>query len=231
MLPTFFLQAATNLESIVNPTTTETVTETSILDLLMNGGPVMIPLGILLFITIYLLIERYLTISKASKIDPAFMKNIRDYVVNGNLEAAKTLAKTSQTPLARLIEKGVLRIGRPLEDIRTSIENTGKIEVAKMEKGLAALATIAGAAPMLGFLGTVAGMINAFRAIAAAESAVTPSLLAGGIYEAMITTLAGLVVGLLAYLGYNSLTVMVENIVYKMEASSVEFIDLLQEPA
>jgi len=231
MLPSFFLQAATNLESIVNPTTTETVTETSVLDMLMNGGPVMIPLGILLFITIYLLIERYLTISKASKIDPTFMNNIRDYVVNGNLEAAKTLAKSSQMPLARLIEKGVLRIGRPLEDIRTSIENTGKIEVAKMEKGLAALATIAGAAPMLGFLGTVAGMINAFRAIAAAESAVTPSLLAGGIYEAMITTLAGLVVGLLAYLGYNSLTVMVENVVYKMEVSSVEFIDLLQEPA
>jgi biopolymer transport protein ExbB len=231
MSSSFFLQAATNLESIVNPATSETVTETSVLDLLMNGGPVMIPLGILLFITIYLLIERYLTISKASKIDPAFMNNIRDYVVNGNLEAAKTLAKTSPTPLARLIEKGVLRIGRPLEDIRTAIENTGKIEVAKMEKGLAALATIAGAAPMLGFLGTVAGMINAFRAIAAAESAVTPSLLAGGIYEAMITTLSGLVVGLIAYLGYNTLTVMVENVVYKMEVSSVEFIDLLQEPA
>lgn len=231
MWNTFLLQAATDINSIVNPETTETVTEASVLDLLMKGGPVMVPLGILLFITIYLLIERYLTISKAGKIDPQFMNNIRDYVTNGNLEAAKTLAKTSPTPQARLIEKGVLRIGRPLDDIRTAIENTGKIEVAKMEKGLAALATIAGAAPMLGFLGTVAGMINAFRAIAAAESAVTPSLLAGGIYEAMITTLGGLVVGLIAYLAYNALTVMVENIVYKMEVSSVEFIDLLQEPA
>jgi biopolymer transport protein ExbB len=118
-----------------------------------------------------------------------------------------------------------------LDDIRASIENTGKLEVARMEKGLAALATISGAAPMLGFLGTVSGMINAFRSIAAAESAVTPSLLAGGIYEAMITTLAGLVVGLIAYLGYNALTVMVENVVYKMEVSSVEFIELLQDPA
>jgi biopolymer transport protein ExbB len=130
-----------------------------------------------------------------------------------------------------MIEKGVLRIGRPLDDIRASIENTGKLEVARMEKGLAALATISGAGPMLGFLGTVTGMINAFRAIASAESAITPSLLAGGIYEAMITTVAGLVVGLIAYLGYNALTVMVENVVYKMEVSSVEFIELLQEPA
>jgi biopolymer transport protein ExbB len=227
---TYFLQTTTGIDSL-GTTATETVNQQSVLDLMMNGGPVMIPLAILLFITIYLLIERYLTINKASKIDPAFMNNIRDYVLKGNLEGAKSLARATQNPLARMIEKGVIRIGRPLEDIKSSIENTGKLEVAKMEKGLAALATIAGAAPMLGFLGTVAGMINAFRAIASAESAVTPSLLAGGIYEAMITTLAGLVVGLIAYLGYNALTVMVENVVYKMELSSVDFIELLQEPA
>ncbi len=230
MMHTFLLQATTGLDSL-GATPTETVEQQTVLDLMMNGGPVMIPLAILLFITIYLLIERYLTINKASKMDPAFMNNIRDYVMNGNLEGAKSLAKATQNPLARMIEKGVIRIGRPLDDIKSSIENTGKLEVAKMEKGLAALATIAGAAPMLGFLGTVAGMINAFRAIASAESAVTPSLLAGGIYEAMITTLAGLVVGLIAYLGYNALTVMVENVVYKMEVSSVDFIELLQEPA
>lgn len=228
MMHFFLLQANTAIDSLPSA---EAVQQQTVLELLMKGGPVMIPLGILLFITIYLLIERYLTINKASKIDPSFMNNIRDYVIHGNLEAAKTLAKSTQNPLARMIEKGVLRIGRPLDDIRASIENTGKLEVARMEKGLAALATISGAAPMLGFLGTVSGMINAFRSIAAAESAVTPSLLAGGIYEAMITTLAGLVVGLIAYLGYNALTVMVENVVYKMEVSSVEFIELLQDPA
>lgn len=228
MMHLFLLQA--NTPADVLPTA-EVIQQQTVLELMMKGGPVMIPIGILLFITIYLLIERYLTIHKASKIDPAFMNNIREYVIHGNLEAAKSLAKSTQNPLARMIEKGVLRIGRPLDDIRTSIENTGKLEVARMEKGLAALATISGAGPMLGFLGTVTGMINAFRAIASAESAITPSLLAGGIYEAMITTVAGLVVGLIAYLGYNALTVMVENVVYKMEVSSVEFIELLQEPA
>lgn len=231
MLYSFFLQSMPVVtDSISNPTT-PIIKEESIFDLMLKGGPVMIPLAVLLFITIFLLIERYLTISKAGKMDPNFMKNVRDYVLNGNLESAKTLAKSTTSPTARMIEKGVMRIGKPLDDIHAAIENVGKLEVAKLEKGLAALATIAGAAPMLGFLGTVTGMVNAFRAIASIEGAVTPSMLAGGIYEAMITTVAGLVIGLLAYLGYNALTVMVENIVYKMEASSMEFIDLLQEPA
>jgi len=203
----------------------------TLLQFFMKGGPLMIPLILLFIISLYIIIERALTLSKLDKMDPNFMNNIKDYVSNGNLEAARSLAKNTQTPVARLIDKGLKRLGKPLDNISSSIENTGKLEISKMEKGLATLATIAGAAPMLGFLGTVTGMINAFRAIAASQTAVTPSMLASGIYEAMITTVTGLVIGIIAYLAYNFLITKVEGIVYKMEASSVEFIDLLQEPA
>lgn len=231
MFQPFFLQVSAPVTDSLPSAITAAESSETVFDLMLKGGPVMIPLAILLFATIFLLIERYLTISKAGKMDPNFMRNIRDAVLQGNLESAKTLARTTTSPTARMIEKGILRIGKPLDDIHAAIENVGKLEVAKLEKGLAALATIAGAAPMLGFLGTVTGMVNAFRSIANSETVITPALLASGIYEAMVTTVAGLVIGLLAYLGYNALTVMVENIVYRMEASSMEFIDLLQEPA
>lgn len=204
---------------------------TSLIDILMKGGVLMIPLGILLIVAIYIFIERYLTIKKASKIDPNFMNNIRDYVMNGNLSAAKTLCKNTDSPIAKMIEKGLLRIGKPLRDIEVAIENTGKLQIFKMERSLVVLATISGAAPMLGFLGTVLGMIGAFFNIADAGGSADPSMLANDIYQALVTTATGLGIGILAYIGYNTIVSMVEKVVYKMEATSVEFIDLLQEPS
>lgn len=199
--------------------------------LVMKGGIVLIPIAILSVIAIYIFIDRYLAIKKASKIDNSFMLNIKDYVANGNFEAAKSLARNTDSPIARMVEKGVLRIGRPLQDITTSIENVGRLELYKLEKKLPALATISGAAPMLGFLGTVTGMIRAFYNMASAGNNVNPGMLAGGIYEAMITTAAGLAVGIVAFVCYNLLISMVEKVVHQMEATTVEFIDLLQEPA
>lgn len=199
--------------------------------LVMRGGIVLIPIAILSVIAIYIFIDRYLAIKKASKIDNSFMLNIKDYVANGNFEAAKSLARNTDSPIARMVEKGVLRIGRPLQDITTSIENVGRLELYKLEKKLPTLATISGAAPMLGFLGTVTGMIRAFYNMASAGNNVNPGMLAGGIYEAMITTAAGLAVGIVAFVCYNLLISMVEKVVHQMEATTVEFIDLLQEPA
>lgn len=199
--------------------------------LVMKGGIVLIPIAILSIIAIYIFIDRYMAIKKASKIDNSFMLNIKDYVANGNFEAAKSLARNTDSPIARMVEKGVLRIGRPLQDITTSIENVGRLELYKLEKKLPTLATISGAAPMLGFLGTVTGMIRAFYNMASAGNNVNPGMLAGGIYEAMITTAAGLAVGIVAFVCYNLLISMVEKVVHQMEATTVEFIDLLQEPA
>ena len=220
------LQAAN--ESLAEEAVKETY---NVLELVLKGGIVLIPIALLSIIAIYIFAERYSTIKKASKVDPKFMLNIKDYVANGNIEAAKTLSKNTDTPIARMIEKGVLRIGKPLQDINVAIENVGKLEIFKLEKKMATLATIAGAAPMLGFLGTVLGMIKAFYNISSAGNNIDPGMLAGGIYEAMITTAAGLAVGIIAYVCYNLLVAMVEGVVHQMEATSVEFIDLLQEPA
>lgn len=220
------------LQSIDTGTGEEVARESiQLFDLLLKGGVVLIPIGILSIIAIYIFVERYLTIKKAARIDPKFMLNIKDYVVNGNIEAAKTLARNTNSPIARMIEKGVLRIGKPLQNISVAIENVGKLEIYQLEKSLATLATIAGAAPMIGFFGTVMGMIKAFFNISQAGQNVNTNMLAGGIYEAMITTAAGLAVGILAFIGYNLLVALVEKVVYQMEATSVEFIDLLQEPA
>ena len=204
--------------------------KTTLVDLAIKGGVVMIPIGVLFVLAIYLFIERWLTIRKASRVDKNFMRNIRDYVVTGNIEAARMLCKNTDTPIARMIEKGVLRIGKPLKNIEVAIENVGKLEIYKMEKNLATMATISGAAPMIGFLGTVTGMIRAFFQLASNDNVVASDL-AGGIYEAMITTAAGLAVGIIAYIAYNLLVALVEKVVYNMEATSVEFMDLLQEPA
>lgn len=203
----------------------------SILELAMKGGLFLVPIILLSFAAIYLFVERYITITRAGKIDNAFMQNIRDYVVNGNIAAARDLCKKTNTPVARMIDKGISRIGKPLKNIEVSIENVGKLEVFKLEKGLAVLATIAGAAPMIGFLGTVTGMIRAFFEMANAGKNIEVDVLAGGIYEALITTAAGLIVGIVAFIAYNLLVSMVDKVVHRMEASSVEFIDLLQEPA
>ncbi len=204
--------------------------KTSLIDLALKGGIVIIPIVILFIAALYIFFERWFTIRKASKVDPNFMRNIRDYVTTGNIEAARMLCKNTDTPIARMIEKGVMRIGKPLKNIEVAIENVGKLEIYQMEKNLATMATISGAAPMIGFFGTVTGMIRAFFELASNDNVVASDL-AGGIYEAMITTAAGLAVGIIAYIGYNLLVSLVEKVVYNMEATSVEFMDLLQEPA
>lgn len=198
--------------------------------LVMAGGPLMIPLLICSIIAIYIFVERLLTINRANVSSDSFMGKIKELVVRGDINGAKILCAQHDTPVARMIEKGVSRIGSPLKNIEASIENVGKIEVFRLEKNLSVLATIAGAAPMIGFLGTVIGMVSAFIAIAQEEGSVSPKLLADGIYTAMVTTVAGLVVGIIAYLGYNYLVTRVSKVVHKMEYSSIEFIDLLQEP-
>ncbi len=203
----------------------------SVIELLIAGGWLMIPMGILSFISIYIFSERYFTIHKASRIDERFMPSIRDYVVNGNIQAALALCKQNDAPVARMIEKGITRIGKPLKSIEVAIENVGKLEVYKLEKGLPILATISGIAPMIGFFGTVVGMIQAFFAMANAGNNIDVSLLSGGLYVALITTAAGLAVGIPAYFGYNFLMSRVDKVVNKMEVIAVEFIDLLQEPA
>jgi len=203
----------------------------SLIDMAFKGGWLMIPLFLLSILTVYLFGERWWAIRKASQIDENFMRNIHDYVHEGKIKAAVNLCQSQETPIARLIEKGIERIGRPLTDIQTAVENTGNVEVARLEKGLPFLATIAGGAPMIGFLGTVIGMIQAFYNMSQAGNNLDITLLSGGIYTAMVTTVAGLIVGIAAYFGYNFLVARIDNIVYKMESYTIEFMDLLHEPA
>lgn len=219
------------LAQIVTETPATAVDQTiSLWELSMAGGPLMIPLVICSFIAVYIFVERLRTINKANVSSDAFMGKIKELVVKGDINGAKILCSQHDTPVARMIEKGVARIGSPLKNIEASIENVAKIEVFRLEKNLSVLATIAGAAPMIGFLGTVIGMVGAFIAIAQEEGSVSPKLLSAGIYEAMITTVGGLIVGIIAYLGYNFLVTRVSKVVHRMEYSSIEFIDLLQEP-
>ncbi|MEN2283449.1 MotA/TolQ/ExbB proton channel family protein [Algoriphagus sp. SE2] len=200
-----------------------------LLDLLIKGGYMMVPLYLLFILAIFIFFERLITLKKASKTSSSLMDQIRVLVQGGKIEKAKMLCAGEKTPVANMIAKGIERIGSPLKNIEVSIENVGKIEIYKLEKNLNLLATVSGAAPMIGFLGTVAGMIQAFIAIAQEEGMVSPKLLSEGIYEAMITTAAGLVVGILAYLGYNYLVSQVSKLVHNMEYTTVEFIDLLQD--
>ncbi len=202
----------------------------SVIELLVKGGYMMLPLVILSIIAIYIFVERLLTIKQESKTPDGFTDQIKENVLKGSIKEAILLCKQTDTPVARMLEKGLARIGSPLKNIEVSIENVGKIEVYRLEKNLSYLATISGAAPMIGFLGTVTGMIQAFIAIAQEEGAVSPKLLSSGIYEAMVTTASGLVVGILAYLAYNYLVTRVQKLVHRMEYSAIEFIDLLQEP-
>jgi len=190
----------------------------------------MIPIAICSVVAIYILFERIMTINKAGKSPDSFMDKIKDMVVRGDVNGARALCSQYDTPIARMIEKGLSRIGSPLKNIEASIENMAKIELFKLEKNLSVLATIAGAAPMMGFLGTVLGMVQAFISIAQEEGTISPKLLSNGIYEAMITTVAGLIVGIIAYLSYNFLVTRVSKLVHKMEYSSIEFMELLQEP-
>jgi biopolymer transport protein ExbB len=202
----------------------------SVIDLLLNGGWAMIPLVLLSLMAVYIFVERLLTIKRASKTPNQFIEKIKSLVLNGDVNGARLLCSQTDTPVAKMIEKGISRIGSPLKNIEVSIENVGKIEIYKLEKNLSLMATISGAAPMIGFLGTVTGMIKAFISIAQEEGSVSPKLLSEGIYEAMITTAAGLFVGILAYLMYNYLVAQVQKVIHNMEYSSIDFIDLLQEP-
>ncbi len=190
----------------------------------------MIPILVLSIVAVYIFVERVRMINGASKTPDEFMSQIRQQVEKGDVNGAKMTCQQHDSPVARMIEKGIARIGSPLKNIEVSIENVGKIEIFKLEKNLSLLATISGAAPMLGFLGTVIGMIQAFISIAQEEGSVSPKLLSEGIYTAMVTTAAGLFVGILAYLGYNYLVTRVQKVIHKMEFNSVDFIDLLQEP-
>lgn len=221
---TLFLQA-TDIER-----TTESI---SMLDLMFSGGTVgiiivMVEL-VLSVIALYIFIERYLTIKKSGQVDQNFMNNIRANVSAGNIQAARTLCQNTDTPVARMVEKGLARIGKPLRDIDAAIENVGNLEVFKLEKNLSTLASIAGAAPMIGFLGTVTGMILAFFNMAQQQN-VTPQSLADGIYQALITTALGLIIGIFAFITYNLLVARVEKVIYQMERYTTEFMDLLQEP-
>lgn len=206
----------------------------SIMELIMGGGIggqlIMLTLFILSIIASYIFLERFSAIRKATKLDVNFMNNISDQVLNGKLEAATILCQQTSTPVARMIEKGISRIGKPLEDINTAIGNTGKLEVFKLETNISTLATISGAAPMIGFLGTVIGMIMAFHDMANAGGQLDVELLSKGIYTAMTTTVAGLIVGIFAFITYNLLVVRVDKVVHQMEANTTEFMDLLNEP-
>jgi len=203
----------------------------SVFEVLWKGGPVMVPIVLMSIIAVYIFVERFYTIKNAQKTPQSFMNSIRDYVVSGNIPAAKSLCEETDSPIARMVEKGIQRLGKPLKNIDVAIENVGKLELYRLEKRLHIMATISGAAPMIGFLGTVLGMIQAFFEMSNAGNNIDPGMLAGGIYQAMVTTAAGLTVGIIAFLGYNYLVTMVENVVHKMEATSVDFIDLLNEPA
>ncbi len=203
----------------------------SLWSLVMDGGYIMIPLALMLIVSIYIFVERCLAISRASKEDSSFMGRIRDYVHEGDLESARQLCKNTDTPYARLILKGVTRIGRPMQDVLVAIENTGNIEVAKLGKGFTWLSTTAAGAPMLGFLGTVTGMIEAFYALAMAGTGANIIVLSSGIYQALVTTVAGLIVGIIALFAYNFLVSRVNRVMTGMETKTMEFMDLLNEPA
>ncbi len=190
----------------------------------------MLPIILLSFIAIYIFGERYFAIKKVQKIDLNFMNRIRDYIMDGKIDSARALCQSSDNPVARMIEKGISRIGRPLNDVHAAIENVGRLEVYKLEKGLPTLATVAGGAPMIGFLGTVIGMVQAFIEMSTAGNNINVSLLSTGIYTALITTVAGLIVGIIAYFAYNILVAKVEKVVNTLEASTTEFMDLLNEP-
>ncbi len=199
-------------------------------ELALKGGWIMIPIVLLLFIAIAIFIERVLVIKKAEKEDETFMHRIKDYIHEGKIKSAINLCKSTGTPYSRMIEKGISRLGRPMNDIQVAIENVGNIEISKLEKGFTWVATTAGAAPMLGFLGTVTGMVRAFFDMANAGANVDITLLSSGIYEALVTTVAGLIVGIIALFAYNYLVAKVNGVVNKMEARSMEFMDLLNEP-
>lgn len=202
------------------------------IDMCIRGGWIMIPLVLMFVLAIYIFIERMIVIYQASKADTTFMDRIKDYIYEGKLDAALKLCRDTKTPSARMIEKGISRLGHPMSDVLVAIENVGNLEIAKLEKGLSLLATISGGAPMIGFLGTVMGMVQAFFEMEqAGGNTINLSQLSGGIYTAMVTTVAGLIVGVCAYFAYNYLVGRVDEVMRRLEMRNMEFLDLLNEPA
>lgn len=220
-------------KSKLDPTAEAATKSQSLMDIIVEGGMLNIAIVSVLFvlslIAIYIFVERFYTIKRASAVDQNFMNNIRSSVMSGNITGAKALCQNTDSPVARMVEKGLQRIGKPLRDIDAAIENVGNLEIFKLEKNLSTLASVSGAAPMIGFFGTVTGMIQSFSKMAT-EQNVTPDVLAGGIYTALITTAVGLFIGIFSFVGYNLLTANVEKVVYQMEKNTVDFMDLLQEP-
>lgn len=199
------------------------------LELMMKGGWVMYPIYALSILAIYFAIERYLTIRKASMIDSNFMKNIRDYLMNDKMDSAIALCKNTNTPIARLLLKGIKRIGKPIKEVESAVENEGRLEIYRLEKNMNWLGIIAGVAPMLGFVGTISGVIKIFYTISI-EKVISIDAIAGGLYEKMITSAAGLIVGILAHIAFHFLNSMIDRVSYQIESNAVEFIDLIQEP-
>ena len=222
-----FLLQVPVVESVTEPTEIRM----SLWDMTVQGGWIMLILAVFSVIALYIFIERFVTINKAAKKDDAFMETIRLYMKDGKLADAKVICQKKSTPLSRMIEKGISRVGKPLSDIQTAIENVGNLEVSNLEKGVALLAMISGAGPMLGFLGTVIGMIRAFYDMSMAGNNIDIELLSTGIYQAMVTTVGGLIVGIIAFIFYNILVSQIDKVVNLLESKSIEFMDLLNEPA
>lgn len=227
----FFLQigATDTVKQTVGAVTDASQQSMNVMDMLTKGGPLMIPLAALFVLAVFFFFERWISIRKSSHLDPNFMNIIRDNILSGNVQSARALARNTANPVARMIDKGLQRIGKPIDAIEKSMENVGKLEVYKMEKNLSVLSLVYGIAPMFGFLGTIFGMLQLFYNINASGD-FTPAQIAGGIYTKMITSASGLIIGLLAYVGHNFLNAQIDKNVNRMEAASAEFIDILQEP-
>jgi len=227
------ISTAVQDDTVVNAAsqTQEVVKEINLWELALKGGWIMIPIFALLLIAVYIIIERIIGINKSAKEDPSFMNRIKDYIFDGKIDSAINLCRQTDSPTARMIEKGITRLGRPMDEIVQAVENVGNMEVAKLEKGLPLLASCAGGAPMIGFLGTVTGMVRAFFDMSNAGDQLNMDVLSAGIYEALITTVAGLMVGIVAFFAYNYLGSRVNAVVNKMEAKTMEFMDILTAPA
>jgi len=230
----FLLQIDTMNQGLADTTTqvaqsAAQAQELRFIDLLFKGGWVMLPLLLLLFLALVIFIERYLTIRKASKDETNLMQQVKASITAGKLDSAIAICRGSNSALGRMLQKGLLRIGRPIKDIEGAIENVGKLEVSKLEKNISILGIVAGIAPMLGFVGTISGVIRIFYNISLTDN-ISMGVIAGGLYEKMITSATGLMIGILAYVGYHILNIMVDRVILKMETDAVEFIDLLEEP-
>ncbi|MBA2407854.1 MAG: MotA/TolQ/ExbB proton channel family protein [Chitinophagales bacterium] len=215
--------------SLTFPNAQPVPVQLSVLDLIMKGGWIMVPLAILSVIAVFFAIERFLVIRRASRIDQNFMSNIRDYLLNGKMEPAVMLCRNTNTPIARLLGKGIKRIGKPIKEVESAVESEGRLEIYKLDRNMNYLAIIAAIAPMMGFVGTIAGVIKIFYNISV-EKVISIDVIAGGLYEKMITSAAGLLIGIMAYICFNLLNNMIDRVSYMLEANAVDFIDLIQEP-